>query len=107
MIKHLGDWAILEYERGEDYVATTSGFLVSSKRTQRAMLKGTKHTLSGDPDVELPDVVRIGTVVSASALKKGDKVLFNKHDGWGFEFNKQYLYAIKEANIMGMIVDSK
>lgn len=105
MIKHLGEWAILEYEREEDYIPVAGGILVSSKRNQRAMLKGSKHTLSGDPDLELPDVVRAGTVLSATNLKKGETVLFNKHDGWGFEFDKKYLYAIREANIMGVLVE--
>lgn len=105
MIKHLGDWAILEYEREADYVAVAGGFLVSSKRNQRAMLKGSKHTLSSDPDLELPDVVRAAKVLSAPTLKKGTTVIFNKHDGWGFEFDTRYLYAIKEAAIMGEIVE--
>lgn len=105
MIKHLGDWAVLEYEREEDYIPTTGGLLISSKRNQRAMMKGSRHTLSADPDLEIPDLVRCATVVSSKNIKVGTKVLFNKHDGWGFELDKKYLYAIPEAKLMAEVID--
>lgn len=102
MITAQGYWTILEYEREKD-MTEINGLLVPTARNQRKMIKGQTHVISSDPDQKgLPDVVRIGTVVSG-ALKAGTMVLFNKHDGFGFEYNDKYLYAIKDELIMAVI----
>lgn len=98
------DWTIVEYEREKDVTATAAGILVPSARNQRAMIKGKSHTISADPDQKgLPDVVRIGTVTSSDLFKKGTPVFFNKHDGFGFELDGKYLYAIKSELVMGWL----
>lgn len=102
MIEAQGYWTILEYEREKD-MTDIGGILVPTARNQRKMIKGTTHTISSDPDQQnLPDVVRIGTVVSGK-LKKDTTVLFNKHDGFGFDLDGKYLYAIKDELIMAVL----
>lgn len=104
MIQARPGWAVLEYEREEDHSATASGILIPSQRNQRVMMKGKMHNISADPDHNLPDVIRVGTVVSSEILKTGVQVLFNKHDGVGFVFDDKYFFVIKEELIAAAVV---
>ena len=97
-------WTIVRYDKGEDFNPVgDSGFLVASQRTQRMMVKGMTHNISGDPDHALPDVIRIGTVVASQFVEEGTPVLFNKHDGWGFMHNGDYLFALKDESIIASL----
>lgn len=103
MIKAGPTWAIIEYEKEESHVEV-AGILVPSKRTQRLNLKGTSRTISRDADVEIPDVVRAGTLVSGDiGFPIGTTVLFNKHDAYGFELDTKYFYAIKAELVMAAL----
>lgn len=102
MITARKGWAIIKYEK-QDIHIEVSGILIPSSRTQMLSKKGKSRTISTDPDANIPDVIRAGTIVSANELENGTEVLFNRHDGFGFEFDKQYLYSIKEELIMAVI----
>jgi len=103
MIEAREGWAVLEYDRGEDHNVTTSGLIVPTARNQRVMMKGKMHNLSSDPDHALPDIIRVGTVVSSKKISTGVQVFFNKHDGFGFTLGDRFLYLIKEDFIAAAI----
>ncbi len=102
-------WSIIEYEKGEDFIETKGGLYIAAGRTQRAMMKsGAKHTIGADPDVDIPDLVRFGTLIAGDGIfKVGAQVLFNKHDAFGFELDDKHYYAIKTEFIIGGVDGEK
>lgn len=104
MIQAREGWAVLEYDRGESHVEHSSGILVPTARTQRMTIRGKTHTISSDPDANLPDAIRIGTVISSKTLNEGIQVLFNKHNGYGFDLDGKYLYLIEDKYIAAAVI---
>lgn len=103
-MKALEGWTIVRYQREKDWdVTSTSGIIAPSARNQRMMVKGKQHTISGDPDHNLPDLMRIGEVVASSKFVEGVHLLFNKHDGYGFELDGEYLFALPNDKAMAAL----
>lgn len=96
-------WAILQFEKGDSHTTTAFGLLVPTQRTQAQMVKGKTRIISTDPDANIPDVIRIGTIISHPSLKAGTSVIFNRHDAFGFELDEKTYYAIKEELIIATL----
>jgi len=104
MIKAGAKWAVIEYEKEDAYVPSASGIIVPSKRQQHLSLKGTTHYIGNDPDVDLPDMVRTGILVSGEiGVPVGTTVFFNKHEAFGFTLNEKYYYAIRADMVMASL----
>lgn len=99
MIKALGNWAVVKYEKEESTVTTSFGFVMPSARQQRLNMKGKDKVIGRDPDVELPDLVRAGELVSGKVegAPVGSTVIFNKHDAIGFNWGESDAIAQNEV----------
>lgn len=106
MIQALGDWAVVKFDKPENEITTEFGFVIPSARQQRLATKGKNKVIGKDPDVELPDLVRAGELVSGDVpgAPVGSTVIFNKHDAVGFNLGD---YAAANKNEVYYAIQTK
>lgn len=107
MMKAQKGWTIVRYEKEMDYQQSTSGIHVPSQRNQRFMMKGKSHVISADPDHNLPDLMRVGEVVTSAKYEDGASLLFNKNNGDGFELDGAYYFAIRDEHVVAVMATAK
>ena len=51
------------------------------------------------------EVIDIGRDYPNKELKKGDKILFPRHEGFEIEYNGEQFYALKERWVMAVLTE--
>ena len=66
------------------------------KPTESGLIITDKH--QNDIRYKKAEVISVGN--SISGLNKGDKIYYDKHAGYGIEFEKKYYLVIKEQDVV-------